>query len=117
MLSVGVCRGSLCQPGVHGCFLMPPAPWTATEKAAQPREARLETGLRPAALPLLPQRVEPQPTEQPTAHHRHLGRGASAQQGAQPRRGVFMQRPGNQQCPHRGFHTREVLTPYLVETQ
>src|SRR6185503_12852590 len=52
MLSVGVCTGSLCQPGAHGCFLMPPAPWTATEKAAQPREARLETGLRPAALHL-----------------------------------------------------------------
>src|SRR5262249_3173979 len=33
-LSVGVCTGSLFQPGTHGCFLMHPAPWTATEKAA-----------------------------------------------------------------------------------
>jgi len=33
-LSVGVYTGSLFQPGTHGCFLMHPAPWTATEKAA-----------------------------------------------------------------------------------
>jgi translation initiation factor IF-2 len=113
MLSVGVCRGSLGQPGAPGGFLMPPAPWTATEKAAQPREARLETSLRPAALPLLPQRVEPQPP----AHHRHLGRGARAPQGAPPRRGVCMPRPGHPPCPHRGCHPREGLPPYLVETQ
>ena len=29
-LPVGVCTGSLCQPGARGCFLMHPAPWTAT---------------------------------------------------------------------------------------
>jgi DNA-binding winged helix-turn-helix (wHTH) protein len=33
-LPVGVCTGSLCQPGARGGFLMHPAPWTATEKAA-----------------------------------------------------------------------------------
>ena len=117
MRSVGVCRGSLCQPGAHGCFLRPPAPWTATEQAAQPREARLETGRRPAARHLLPPRVEPQPPAQPPAHHRQLGRGARAQQGAPPRRGGFRQRPGHQPCPHRGFPTREGLPPSLVETQ
>ena len=115
MRSVGVRRGSLCQPGAHGGFLRPPAPWTATEQAAQPREARLETGRRPAARHLLPPRVEPQPPAQPPAHHRQLGRGARAQQGAPPRRGGFRQRPGHQPCPHRGFPTREGLPPSLVD--
>ena len=48
---------SLCQPCPHSAFLMPPTPRSATQKAAQTREAHLEAGLRPTALYLLPQRV------------------------------------------------------------
>src|SRR5215510_9502950 len=66
-LSVGVYTGSLFPPGTPGCFLRPPAPGTATEQAAETGAARLETGRRPAALDLLPQRVASQPTAPPTA--------------------------------------------------
>src|SRR5712691_7685024 len=71
--SVRACTGSLFQPGSHGGFLMPPTPWPTAEKAVQTGEARLETGLRPPALHLLPQRLQPQPAHQPTAHHDALG--------------------------------------------
>src|SRR6516162_8705495 len=69
LLSVRACTGSMGQPGSHRGFLMPPTPSTTAEKAAQTGEARLETGLRPPALHLLPQRLQPQPAHQPTAHH------------------------------------------------
>src|SRR6266571_3964760 len=67
--SARVGTGSLVQPGAHGGFLMPPTPWTTAEKAVQTGEARLETSLRPPALHLLPQRIQSQPAQQPTAHH------------------------------------------------
>ena len=116
---VAGCRsvGSLFQPGPHRAFLMPPTPRSAAQKAAQTGQARLQPGLRPGALHLLPQGVQPQPAQQPTAHHPGLGRGGGAQQGAEPGRRVFMQRPGNQQRPHRRFHTDAVRTAYLVEPQ
>src|SRR5262245_45407250 len=95
-LSVGVYTGSWFPPGTPGGCLMHPAPWTAPEQAAYTGEARLETGRRPAALPLLPPRVESQPPAPPTAPHRPLGRGTRAPQGAPPRAGVFMPRPSPQ---------------------
>ena len=64
---------SLCQPCPHRAFLMPSTPRPAAEKALQTGEARLEAGLRPPALHLLPQRIQPQPAQQPTAHHDALG--------------------------------------------
>src|SRR5262249_18874625 len=69
LLSVRACPGSMVQPSSHRGFLMPPTPSTTAEKAAQTGEARLESGLRPPALHLLPQRLQPQPAHQPTAHH------------------------------------------------
>jgi hypothetical protein len=66
---------SLLQPGTHSGFLMSPSPWVATQKAAQTREAPLEVSLRPTSLHLLPQRVQHQPAQQPTAHHGHRGQG------------------------------------------
>ena len=57
--SARVSTGSLVQPGSHRGFLTPPTPWTTAEKAVQTGEARLETGLRPPALPLLPPRIQP----------------------------------------------------------
>jgi hypothetical protein len=72
---VRACSGSLLEPGSYRDFLMPPSPWPATQKAAQPWEASLKASLRPSPLYLLPQGVEAQPTEEPTADHRHLRRG------------------------------------------
>jgi hypothetical protein len=40
---------SLCQPGPHRAFLMPPTPRPAAQKAAQTGQARLQPGLRPGA--------------------------------------------------------------------
>jgi hypothetical protein len=73
LLSVRMCTGSLFQPASHSGFLMSPTPWTTAEKAVHTREARLETVCRPLALPLLPQQLQPQPAQQPTAHHDALG--------------------------------------------
>src|SRR5215831_16453167 len=58
LLSVRVCTGSVLPPSTHGRFLMDPTPWTATQKPMQVVPARLETGLRPAALHLLPQCIQ-----------------------------------------------------------
>src|SRR5215471_15352880 len=54
LLSVRTCTGSLLPPSTRGRFLMDPTPWTATQKPMQVVQARLETGLRPSALHLLP---------------------------------------------------------------
>lgn len=96
---------------------MPPPPWTATQEAEQTRETCLEASLRPTALHLLPQGIQPEPDKQPTAHHSPLRQGGSAQQRTPQGRRVFMQRPGNQQRAHCGFHTRGVLAAHLVEPQ
>src|SRR5215831_19170156 len=80
LLSFRTCTGALCQPGSHRGFLMPSTPWTTAEKTVQTGKARLEAGLRPPALHLLPQRIQPQPAQQPTAYHDALGRRGGAQQ-------------------------------------
>jgi integrase len=59
LLSVRTCTGSLLPPSTRGRFLMDPTPWTATQKPMQVVQARLETGLRPSALHLLPQCIQP----------------------------------------------------------
>src|SRR2546426_3689791 len=59
LLSVRACTGSLLPPSTRGRFLMDPTPWTATQKPMQVVQARLETGLRPSALHLLPQCIQP----------------------------------------------------------
>src|SRR5262245_56992114 len=117
LLSVRACPGSMVQPGSHRGFLMPPTPSTTAEKAAQTGEARLETGLRPPALHLLPQRIQPQPAHQPTAHYDARGGRGGTQQGPQPGRRAFVQGPGNHERPHRRFDTRAVLAAYLAEPE
>jgi hypothetical protein len=47
---------------------MPPVPGAAAQQPPQAGQARLEACLRPPALHLLPQYVQPQPTQQLTAH-------------------------------------------------
>src|SRR5712691_12334675 len=60
---------SLFQPGPHSGFLMASTPRPTAQKAAQAGQTRLDPGLRPRALHLLPHGVQPQPAQQPTAHH------------------------------------------------
>ena len=81
-LPVRAGAGSLLQPGSYGGFLMPPPPWPATQKTAQTEYTGLEASLRPTALDLLPQRIEPQPAHQPTAHDHQLRGCSGAQQRA-----------------------------------
>jgi hypothetical protein len=95
-----------------------PAPSEAVaQKAAQTGDTGLELDFRPAAEDLLPQCVQSQPTEHPTADDGELGRGRCTQQGAQQRGRAFMQRPGNQERPHRCFGTGGVLAANLVEPE
>src|SRR6266705_6186307 len=75
LLSVRTCTGSLLPPSTRGRFLMDPTPWTATQKPMQVVQARLETGLRPSALHLLPKCIQPSSAQEPAADHRHSGRG------------------------------------------
>jgi len=111
---VRVCTGSLLQPRPHRGFLRHPLSGAGAQKAAQARQARLHACLRPAPLPLLPQRLQPQPPQQPTAHYRRLGRGGGPPERAQSRRRLFVQRPRYKQCPHRRCHTGAVLTAHLI---
>src|SRR5712691_12225369 len=60
---------SLFQPGPHSGFLMASTPRPTAQKAAQAGQTRLDPGLPPRALHLLPHGVQPQPAQQPTAHH------------------------------------------------
>src|SRR5262245_49057053 len=117
LLSVRACPGSMVQPGSHRGFLMPPTPSTTAEKAAQTGEARLETGLRPPALHLLPQRIQPQTAHQPTAHYYGRGGRGGTQQRPQPGRRAFVQGPGKYERPRRCFATRAVLAAYLAERE
>jgi hypothetical protein len=96
---------------------MPALSEAATQQAAQTRYTGLEMDSRPAAEDLLPQGVQSQPTEQPTADDGELERDRCTQQGARPRRRIFMQRPGNQERPHRRFGTGDVLAANLVEPE
>ena len=63
VLPVRMRSGSLLQPASYCGFLMHPLPWTATQKTLQARQAHPEACFRPAAVHLLPQRVQPQPAE------------------------------------------------------
>ena len=103
--SVRGCLGSLLQPRAYCGFLMHPLPWTSAQKAAQARQARLEARCRPSALYLLPQGVQPQPAQQPTAHHQRLGWGGGTQERPELCGRVFVQRPRDEQCSNRRFHT------------
>ena len=71
--SVRVCMGSLLSPRAYCGLLMHPLPWTRAQKAAQARQARREARCRPPPLYLLSQGVQPEPAQQPTAHHQRLG--------------------------------------------
>jgi len=91
VLAVRVCPRSLCQPGARRGYLMSLPSGTTAEQAGHTREARLATGLRPPALPLLPQRLQSQPAHQPTPPHDALGGRGGTPQGTPPRRRAFLQ--------------------------
>ena len=96
---------------------MHPLPWTRAQKATQARQARLEARCRPPTLYLLPQGVQPEPAHQPTAHHQRLGWGSGTEERTELCGRVFVQRPRDEQCSYRRFHTGQVCPANLIEAQ
>ena len=86
-------------------------------KATQAWQTCLHPCLRPRTIDLWPQGIEAEAGQQPTTdRHRRPGR-VGGQVSPDHGHRLFLQGPGHEQCPDRGFHTGGMLTANLIEPE